>query len=378
MRIGIDARFYGKLGKGLGRYTQQLIFHLEKIDRENQYFIFLRKENFQEYQPKQKNFHKVLADIPWYGMKEQWKMPLLLYKYHLDLVHFPHFNIPFLYWKPFVFTLHDLILLRFPTQKGSHLHPVVYKVKFFFYTLLLWVSLHRAKHIITVSEFTKQDILSHYTFLQDEDISVTYQANFSSLERIVPKDQEISSFLRLCGIIQPYFLYVGNAYPHKNLPRMIEAFLSLKHAKYSLVLVGKIDVFYQKIRDTYKDQEQEKKIFFLGEVTDSQLDLLYRGAFLYVFASLYEGFGLPPLEAMARGVPVLSSCAGSMPEILGDAPEYFDPKKKNSIQKSMEKMIQNPVVRKRCRVRGFHQIQRYNWGDLAYKTLVIYQKHKKP
>ena len=96
MRIGIDARFFGSIGKGLGRYTQKLIENLEKTDNENQYVVFLRKENFDEYQPKNKNFQKVLADYQWYTFAEQIKMPLLLNKFNLDLVHFPHFNVPFL------------------------------------------------------------------------------------------------------------------------------------------------------------------------------------------------------------------------------------------------------------------------------------------
>jgi glycosyltransferase involved in cell wall biosynthesis len=378
MRIGIDARFYGKIGKGLGRYTQQLIYHLENIDTQNQYFIFLRKENFDDYQPKHKNFHKVLADVHWYGLKEQWKMPILLYKYRLDLVHFPHFNIPFFYFKSFVFTLHDLILLRFPTHEGSNLSPFLYKIKFFLYTSLLWISLKRARHIITVSEFTKNDILSHYRFLSGNAISVTYQANFISPNAPIGSKREVSSFLRLYGIIKPYFLYVGNAYPHKNLSRMIEAFLDLQTNEYCLVLVGKIDSFYKKLQEKYKLQEQEKSIFFLGELTDDELNLIYRGAFVYVFASLYEGFGLPPLEAMARGVPVLSSCAGSMPEILGRAPQYCDPMKKDSIACALRTMMDDVDIRKECKKNGLKQVRRYSWESLAKKTLVIYQQHKKP
>lgn len=159
MFIGIDARFFGSIGKGLGRYTQKLIENLEKIDHENQYVVFLRKENFDEYQPKNKNFQKALADYQWYTFSEQIKMPLLLNKFNFDLVHFPHFNVPFFYRKKFVVTIHDLILLQFPTVKGTMLNPVFYKIKFWCYKFIIWSAIKRARRIITVSNFTKNELL---------------------------------------------------------------------------------------------------------------------------------------------------------------------------------------------------------------------------
>lgn len=153
MRIGIDARFYGSIGKGLGRYTQKLIQHLEQIDTENQYVIFLRKENFEDYQPFNKNFQKVLADYPWYTFSEQLFFPLLLRKYKLDLVHFPHFNVPILYFGKFVLTIHDLILTHFPTLKATRLSPLWYWVKYAAYKLAISSAVRRSEKIITVSEF---------------------------------------------------------------------------------------------------------------------------------------------------------------------------------------------------------------------------------
>ena len=118
MLIGIDARFYGSIGKGLGRYTQKLIENLEKTDQENRYVVFLRKENFDEYQPQNPNFKKVLADYRWYSFAEQLFFPRLLRKYNFDFVHFPHFNVPLLYRKKFIMTIHDLILIHFPTHRS--------------------------------------------------------------------------------------------------------------------------------------------------------------------------------------------------------------------------------------------------------------------
>ncbi len=373
MRIGIDARFYGILGKGLGRYTQQLIEHLEKIDTENTYSIFLRKENFLEYVPQNRNFSKILADIPWYGFREQWEFPLLLRKYDLDLVHFPHFNVPILYRKPFVVTIHDLILLHHSTHKGSTLPRFLYKIKFFVYKKILHYAMKKAKHILTVSQFTKKDILENYPFILEEKISVSYEANtrFPSLKK--EKGRTVRT-MNQYGIIKPYFLYVGNAYPHKNLFLMLKAFLSLQREDFVFVLVGKIDVFYSQLQGSFSKEREQKKIIFVGEVGDDELEVLYKNAFVYVFVSLYEGFGLPPLEAMAHGIPVVSSCTTSMPEILGKAPLYCDPEKENSIKQSLLCMIEQKKVRDRCRRRGFRQVEMYNWEHLAEQTIRVYKQ----
>ena len=122
-RIGIDARFYGPRQKGLGRYLQKLITHLEKVDQNNQYFIFLRKKNWSEYCPSCSNFKKVLADYPWYGLREQILMPLKIRRQKIDLMHFPHFNIPVFYSGTFLVTIHDLVLRKFPTRRASTLGP---------------------------------------------------------------------------------------------------------------------------------------------------------------------------------------------------------------------------------------------------------------
>ena len=215
MKIGIDARFFGSIGKGLGRYTQKLIENLEKIDNENQYVIFLRKENFDEYQPKNKNFQKVLADYQWYTFAEQIKMPRLLNKFKLDLVHFPHFNVPFLYRKKFVVTIHDLILLEFPTVRGTTLNPFFYKIKFLFYKFIIWSAIKRAEKVITVSNFTKKELLKYYKKdLKEEKIAVTYEAGSDYIKNDEYNQSSDVEILKKHGIIKPYLLYVGNAYQH--------------------------------------------------------------------------------------------------------------------------------------------------------------------
>ena len=325
MRIGIDARFYGSLGKGLGRYTEKLISHLEKIDKENEYFIFLYKENFSEYTPRAKNFKKMLAPFRWYSWQEQFQWPWLLYKHKLDLMHFPHFNVPLLYRKKFVVTIHDLILIHFPTLKNTTLVPLLYWIKFWVYRWVIKSAIKRSRSIITVSQFTKKDILENYPVSKDK-IEVTYEA---ADDFCLSNDISAESVLKKYGIISPYLLYVGNAYPHKNLERLVLAFKSVlkEYPSWRLVLVGREDFFYSRLNDLVR-KEKIDQVVFPGFVSDEDLPAVYSQASWYVFPSLYEGFGLPPLEAMKCGLPVLSSNQECLKEILGEAAVYIDAKRR--------------------------------------------------
>jgi len=370
MRIGIDARFYGPLGKGLGRYTQKLIENLEKLDNQNQYFIFLKKENFADYQPKNPNFQKVLADYRWYTLKEQLRMPQLLNKYKLDLVHFPHFNVPLFYRKKFVVTIHDLILLHFPTLRSTTLNPLFYWFKFLAYKFVIRSTIRRSEHIITVSNFTKKDILDNYAVAEDK-ISVTYEAgeDFCSL-----KIGQEKNILKKYGIIKPYLLYVGNAYPHKNLDKLILEFSQFQNENkdYHLVLVGKEDYFYRQLKK-FVEERKSKNTIFPGHISDCDLDVVYRKADLYVFPSLYEGFGLPPLEAMAKGVPVLSSDHPCMREILGDSALFVDAKVKDGLASGIRKIMTDKNLRLELIQKGYQQCRKYSWPAMAKKTWQLYQ-----
>lgn len=161
MKIGIDARFYGISGKGIGRYTKNLINNLEKIDFKNQYFIFLRKENFDEYVPKNHNFQKILADYRWYSMKEQIFFPFKLKKYNLDLVHFLHFNIPLCYFGDFIVTIHDLIH-QTKTNKASKLPFLLFYIKKITASFIMTKAINRSIKVITISNFIKNQIIKKY------------------------------------------------------------------------------------------------------------------------------------------------------------------------------------------------------------------------
>ena len=363
MTIGIDARFYGPVGKGLGRYTQEIVDNIIGLDRENDYVIFLRRENFSELKSSSPRVKKVLADIKWYGLAEQIILPFYIWREHLDLMHWPHFNVPIMCPVKFVVTIHDLILIKFPTVRATTLGPLTYKIKNLAYKLVISSAVKRAKKVFAVSEYTKNDVVKQFKISPDK-VVVTYEgvANLS-----FPPDKG-----GLRGVNPPYLLYVGNAYPHKNLEGLIKVFARIKQARpeLKLVLVGKEDYFYHGLK---KYAQKFSDIVFPGYVPDADLAELYSGALAYVFPSFYEGFGLPPLEAMARGLPVVSSNKTCLPEILGDAAIYFNPEDERDMKDKILQVINDENLRANLRSRGYEQIKKYSWRDCAEKTLEVYK-----
>lgn len=370
MRIGIDARFFGPIGKGLGRYTQKLIENLEKIDNGNQYFIFLKSENYDEYKPQNRNFTKIKADYHWYTLSEQIWFPWLLKKYKLDLMHFPHFNVPLFYFRKFIVTIHDLILVRFPTARSSTLGPFLYWLKFMAYKIVIRSAIFRSKRIIAVSKFTKKDILEMYKKTLPKKIIVTYEACEDFCMSSPNKDTDI---LKRYKIKKPYVIYVGNVYPHKNPERLALAFKFLEKKKkdINLVFVGGEDYFYKRLKN-FVSNKSIGNIIFSGFVPDYDLDILLHNAIAYIRPSLYEGFELPPLEAMAKGTPVLSSSHQCALEILEDSALYFDAKNIDGIVGSIEKITSDDNLRKKLIEKGYRQIQKYSWKKMAKITLAVY------
>ena len=368
MRIGIDARFYGPIGKGLGRYTERLIQNLEQVAADHEFVIFLRKENFDSFQPRSSRFRKVLADFGWYSAAEQFWFPPLIAKEGIDLMHFPHFNVPVLTPCPFVVTIHDLILFRFPTRRATTLNPITYAIKYAAYRLVISLAVRRARKIITVSECTKRDIQLEFR-VAPEKIVVTYEAADPSS----PETSEAKPLPRLNG---PYFLYVGNAYPHKNLDSLLKAFKELRDEGLNaqLVLVGKSDYFYDRLRESAESLGLLKRndVVFAGFVEDADLAGLYRNARSYVFPSLLEGFGLPPLEAMRFGTPVAAAGNSCLPEILGEAATYFDPRSIPDMKRAMRQTFADESVRADLATKGRERVREFSWARCAEETYLAY------
>lgn len=368
MRIGIDARLYGA-ETGLGRYTENVIKNLETLDSENEYVIFLSPAKFASYRPAKKNFTRVIAKSRWYTFREQLEMPRLINQNKIDLMHFPHFNVPLLCSVPFVVSIHDLILLDFPTARATTLGPFLYWFKYKIgYPLILRNALSRAKAIITMAEYTKKRIIELFK-IEPEKIRVIYEGIAETLKQtayeVPPKK-----------IGKPYLLYVGNAYPHKNLEALVDVFLDLKKDSldYSLVLVGKEDYFYNRLKKYIKDKNNSASddIILYGFAPDAELAVLYKKAALYVFPSFMEGFGLPPLEAMAHGLPVISSNSSCLPEILGESALYFDPHDKNAMFAAIKRGLTDEDTRRELVESGARQIRKYSWKKCAEETLRVY------
>jgi len=362
MKIGIDARLYGaQKNRGLGRYLEKLLTHLQTIDTVNDYVIFLQPDNFADVKITANNFHKVKVNIPWYTWREQTVWPWILRSYKFDLFHFPHFNVPFFYCRAYVVTIHDLIMTHYTGDRSTTKNKIIYQIKIKIARHLVRLAARRAEAIFCPSEFTKQDIVQKLEIVPDKCV-VTYEAvdkmNFSSSG---------NNF-----VSRPYFLYVGAAYPHKNLETMINGFLEFNQTKkYDLVLAGRFDYFYKKLKEKNKNQPE---IIFLGEVSDNRLAILYQHAQGFIFPSLVEGFGLPPLEAMSQGCVVIASRASCLPEVLGEAVLYFSPDNSSQLADCLNQLQSDQNLRAKLLSLGFKQTAKYSWSRMAEQTKLVFDE----
>jgi glycosyltransferase involved in cell wall biosynthesis len=376
MRIGIDARIWGSAaGRGVGRYVQSLVENLEKIDRKNQYFIFLREKGFNSYQPKNRSFYKVLADVPWYSAKEQIAMPSIFASSNLDLLHIPHFNVPFLYSKKMVVTIHDLTMLKFGGRETSTLPAPIFLAKRAGLRFILQDAVQRAAAVITPSQFVKNDVGKTFG-IPAKKIFVTYEAGNLFGKGRVDREREIENVLGKYRITKPYFLYVGAFYPHKNVDRLVEAvkILNEKLKKPAqLVLTGGKDAFLERVVRHALAGGALRYISLTDHVTDADLIDLYLEAEAYVQPSLSEGFGLQTVEAMGLGVPVIQSNASCLPEIAKEAALYFDPNNPQDMAEKMAKLLTSGKLKAKLIQAGLKRSKEFSWERMAKETLKVYE-----
>jgi len=370
MRIGIDARMYGpQATTGIGAYIKNLTDHLFIIDQKNEYVLFMLEPAYSQFQIPNPRVKKVKVNCPWYSWSEQFKLPRILLKHKLDLVHFPHFNVPIFYPKKFITTIHDITPKFFPGPKvkKSLIRKLGYQVVF-------RLGSKQAKKIITISNHTKKNLIKFFQ-VPTNKIGVIYLGINQNCKEIFdrPALQKIKNKYQ---ITKPFIFYIGVWRDHKNLVGLVKAFNILKSQSkldYQLVLGGKPDSKYPEIKQAISESPFKSDIIMPGFIPENELSLFYSAANLFVLPSFCEGFGLVALESLACSTPVVGSNSTSLPEILEEAALYFDPKKPEEIAQVINRILTDSNLYQDLQNRGLKQIKKYSWRDCAQKTLQVYE-----
>lgn len=358
MHIAIDAREWST---STGRYISTLVRELEKLDGEHDYSILLQPQDMESWQPSNPRFSKVACPHKEFSFDEQLGFKRQLDGLKPDLVHFAMVQQPVWYKGKTITTMNDLTTIRFRNPAKNYL---IFTLKQQVYK---WVNkrvARKANAIITYSEYVKNDV-AQYTKINADKIIVTPLA----AEPIVAAAEPMSD---LQGA--KFIMYIGRPLPHKNLPRLVEAFKLLKqhYPDLKLVLAGKKDGLYERIERVVQ-QQATPDVIFTGYISDGQLRWLYENCAAYVFPSLSEGFGLPGLEAMAQSAPVVSSNATCLPEVYGEAALYFDPVNIDDMAQKIAQVLDNPAFRDQLIEKGKQQAAHYSWQRTAEQTLAVYK-----
>lgn len=360
MKIIIDARISGT---STGRYVDKLIEYLYKINPSLELIILTKTPRIDFMKKIAPNYEVKECNIKEFSVSEQTSFNKLLRSLKADLVHFPMVQQPFLYRKPAVTSMLDLTTTRF---KNPSKNSLVFTTKQMVYKYLNRVVAKRSNQIITISNYVKNELVKIYS-LPPEKITTTYCA----ADHIPDNPEPINE---LKG--QEFIMYVGRPQPHKNISRLIDAFelLKTKHPKLKLVMAGKKDVLFLQHEERVVKLGLKNAVFFTDFVSEGQLRWLYENCQAYVFPSLSEGFGLPGLEAMIHGAPVVSSNATCLPEIYGQAAHYFSPHSTKEMAEKIDEVISNKTLRSRLIKQGRHQVKRYSWTQMAKQTLEVYNR----
>jgi len=370
MKIGIDSRaakWYR--GTGIGTYSYQLINSLNKIDVINKYLLFMPQTNSIDIKFNSnyeiRNINQDLQGNFW----DEVNIPTILKSEDIDLYHVPQNGVGLPKEKtcPFIITLHDIIPYRMPETVGEVYLDIFLKE--------MPTIISKCDGIITVSNFSKQDIISAFNF-PAEKIFVTHLANE---EIYLPLDKDkCSSFIeKNYSISGDFILYVGGFSPRKNIVGLIQAFSKLesklKNRNIKLVIVGNKGKSYSLYKKTAEDYKVSDKVIFPGFIPLEHMPLFYNACKLFVYPSLYEGFGLPPIEAMACGIPIIASNLTSIPEVVGDAGILINPYDIDELSSEMFHIFEDEAFRNTLRKKSLLRSSEFNWSKTAENTLVAYR-----
>jgi glycosyltransferase involved in cell wall biosynthesis len=370
MRVAIDARKLHDFG--IGTYIRNLLRQLARIDHDTEYVLLCGEADLGVAAQLGPNFRAVLEPSPNYSIREQLHVPWVLRRERPDLFHAPHYVLPAGVHCRSVVTIHDCIHLMFPQYLPS-------KMALAYARAQMWAAARRSHCILTVSDASKRDILQLFN-VPPEKIVVVYNA-IDSHFWITPEQETVARVRERYQLDHKFVLYVGNIKPHKNLVRLIEAFDELRRGDLEdlkLLIIGDEISKLPGLRRAVHRHKLHKHVRFLGYLPDDQLAVLYRMASVFAFPSLYEGFGLPPLEAMASGTPVVTSNISSLPEVVGDAAVLVDPYDVGSIVDGLRRVLTDPVRAEEMRRKGLIRAREFSWERSVAKTLEVYRRFGAP
>lgn len=372
MRIAIDARAHS--WAGVGRYVRNLIASLSRLDTDNQYLILLAKEDLKCFAQAaanfpSRNFQPIAVESSYYSWREQIIFWQQLNNISVDLFHFPNFNLPLLFNRPYVVTVHDITRFVFPGQVQTSLAKQV------IYEIVFKKAVEHAQAIICVSDATKNDLMSLPLKLP-KSLTTIYEGVEERFWHDITEHERRLIRLQL-GTNDPYLLYVGVWMNHKNIPRLLAAYsLALKkYPSLKLVLTGRPQPGYVPVdQETRRLGLSSDQVLFMDHVNDQLLPALYQEAAALLFPSLYEGFGLPALEAFAGGTPVITSNVTSLPEITRGAAVYVNPESIPDIADAINLVISDQDVRLKLAGHGRQISRSFRWETCARQTLTQYKQ----
>lgn len=356
MRILVDLRCVENQIHGIARHGIGIIRTLSALDAGNEYILLVNNNGKEHLGMLPENFSIVVSDIKPYGLSEQVFLPIIMKKLNFDIYYTPNYTAPVFLNKKFLFTIHDLIHLIFPDDY-SVLHSIYYK-------RIIKPLADKASRIFTVSENSKKDIIRFFD-LKERKIIVSYNGVDEDFK---PGDKEESrhSLRKKFGIEGRFLLWVGNRKRHKNLSGTIKAFLKVKDKFNDLKFVG--------LMNEREESKPQDNIYFTNVRENGDLIAFYRSAELLIFPSLYEGFGLPALEAMACGCPVVASNVASIPEVCSDAVFYVDPFSVESIAEGMVRVLSDDNLRRKLIKNGLERAKNFTWERSAREHLKVFEE----
>jgi glycosyltransferase involved in cell wall biosynthesis len=364
VRIGIDARKLHDFG--IGTYIRNLLRQLARLDRQTEFVLLCRPDDAEALATLGENFRPVPEKAANYSVAEQARIPLALRREGVTLFHAPHYVLPPLVGCPSVVTIHDCIHLMFPQYLPNRFAHVYARTS-------ITLAARRAVRVMTVSESSKRDIL-RFVDVPADRIDVIYNA-YDERFGVDPGEEDVARVRERYQLHDEFVLYAGNVKPHKNLMLLIEAFdivrrRGLDHLK--LVVIGDEISKYAALRRAVHQHQLHKYVRFLGYLPEETLAVLYRLAGVFVFPSLYEGFGLPPLEAMASGTAVVTSNVSSLPEVAGDAAVLVDPYDPQAIADGMYRVLTDEGLRLDLKRKGLARAKQFSWESSVHRIREIY------